>query len=1344
MSTKSVRNQILDSYLRTIQASFQENSPQLKLINYGTGSGKTHQLFQAIYQTIETHPNSQIIGIYIAPLREHLSVPGSLKSQYPDVPVYKIMGREMKTTDELSKKYKQWIPSILNNGDLWKRAAEAAKKIDSSKKKKDEKDDERSDEKAKAELQQVNAVIKRLEYVRRVGFGDDKLNKQQTNKAEHELNDLIESFLEFFIKCKFEQTHWPAECLNLMEIFFPLHLLREKSGILLLTYKKFETKIPYFKLRDEEWVSQEEYLDKYAHCEADTFGIAPANNSKKFIFALDEQEDGYQIMLQEKIKIVSPEDMAINNALSSIKREFSLLFSTQNQQNRALLNFLEKNKGAYEEFQEVIEKGKRIYPGLEKYLPIYERLTSEEGNSREFLKQVISIYQGIDESLEEIVKLFQDYNEKNPIELDWEVLSRVLSKFENNRSLLIPQELYKKYKDDLLNIFCYNDLYVYNIEPLKKLFLVKPVGGHVRITEETEKETEEKVSEGTSVAQLIYTIFAMGAQIKKIKDLLVNVLGAEDSQSRSLEIWSRQINKVKKANEERRGENPQLKYLNRDYVYESNKSMVNLKEISRYQHPDKKLIDPALTEVAIGSTVIFTSPEEKIKSILAKNANVLFLISATGGITGDLSTSYDFGYLEDELRSTSGQSYFQRMTGEEVSLCEQIRESRQSNRKITVKFFNQDLSSFPNQETQEVLATFEKLVLKDFIEDNKNRGLHRYKIQELNNFIRFLFYLLEDDEIQETIAFTQTLRFIKPFLEYCELLHHANFTFEQAQEHPNIYFLKVNHKKYQSKTRIKIVLYEASFNKRYNDKTTQKSYLDELKEEEGQKIFFISAYQSASKGLNPIVQTQNKKEKDFDSLILLTDSHYTMMKTKAKKKRGKDNLAQKSEDQDEQKSTTLQHFAIMKSIVSVTDSKEIKEFNQYLSEPEAGRFKAQQHQILLGKGIVQAIGRSERRDFPNQVSKIFLNEETRKNLVNFYNYLERGEADEIGKLSLNNDKVYLRVTEEEKKRCINDYKDHVNKEMDAASAFEAYRTKMLEEIELFKQNKNTIDITTAWEALRDPIAFRDPKQYLAKLKKSKLFPADFLESLFYHNSQQPEFTPYSAWEEEDGEKFQIISDSINGEKTYDYQKRLYPESLKTNGGGYDLEGNEIELRNDSTQEIYRLYRELIPDPEIFNRYIPRPHFFNDIFYPSLTENFVERWIQDVIFQGKDWKNIKTLYGFEQLSDFQKYNKLYELFDFYYLKNDTLFCIDVKAWSKASGNRLSQETEEKTKAKLKAIVSDYTEFATVRGLLLNLHGTAPIKRELSSTLWSGNLIYFDDSNCPVESKILRNFLFQAHN
>jgi hypothetical protein len=1299
---ESVRCQILNSYLTTIEESFQTNRSQLKLINYGTGSGKTHQLFKALFQTIKNYPDIQIVGIYIAPLTAHLSVPISVQSQYLDIPVYKLNSLEMKTTDESIKFYKQCIPSILNNKSLW----EKARKVSYQEKVED----------SQQNLKAVQGVISRLEYFKNIYFGDKDFKEYEILKARREINKLFESFLEFIIKHDLHKKHCKKDFLKLIEIFFPLYLLQEKSGILLLTYKKFETKIPYFKPNSETWIKKSEYLDQYV--------IQCTSSSNKFIFAFDEQEDGYQIILDEKIDIISPEALAINNALSSIIREFSLLFSKQNKENRKLLKFLAQNKGAFHELQEHIEKNKNIQPQLQEYAPEYQRLTSEEGNSIEFLQEAISINKGLEKSLEEIVAIFDDYNEDNPIELSFEMLARVLAKFENTKSLLIPQKLYNQISDELMNIFSYNNLYIYNIESLKNLFLSKKPDGHVHID-------EAEVSDKTSVAELIYTILVMRSQIKNIKDILVNVLDAEDSQSRSLDIWSQQISKVQKANENEKKitENKKTKYLNRHYVYESNKSMINIKEIARY----KQLIDPKLREVSIGSTAIFTSPEDKISSILANNSHIIFLISATGGIIGDLTTSYDLCYLEDKLRDESGQSSFKPMNQSEIELCEQIREYRQKNREITVNFFNPDASSFPNDQTQAVVERFIELNLPNFINGIKQEitFFSRYKEQELIKFIHFLFYLFEDDSIQEMLVFTQTLRWIEKLVSFCEQINHDNFTFTKSSDNPNIYYVKVNHsKKYKSDITIKLILYKASFDKNYYDQASRRTYLDELVEEEGQKILFISAYQSASKGLNPIIKTQNGEEKDFDSLVLLMDSFYTVMNSTAKK----------SKDKNPEKSTTHYHFALMKSIVNLGDSNlEIKDFNQYLSQPEASQFRQQQHQILLGKGILQAIGRTERRDFPGQVIKIFINEETRKNLIDLYNYLEGEESNEIRKLSVNNYAVYLNVREEEKKRAIPDYEEHIYDEIDAELAFQKFRTTMLNEIELFHQKQNTFDIMKVWQALRDPIVFRDPQKYLNKLRKFKEIPDEFIDSLFYENSEQYKFTPHLASVEEDGKNFQIISDSIHAEKRYYYQQRLYPEYLKTNSPGYDVEGNEIEVLNPFTHSIYRLYNSLIPQPEIFNHYIPRPCFFYDMLYPSLTENFVQRWIQDIIFQGKNWEAIKAVYGFEQLLDFKKYSKLYEKFDLYYIKDNMLFCIDVKAWTQASGNRLSSETLEKTKNKLNTILSDYPEFSVVKGLLLNLHANKEKNDKHSSTLFSGNLIYFDSCNYPVESSILRDFL-----
>ncbi|MEM7594120.1 MAG: hypothetical protein AAF383_21855 [Cyanobacteria bacterium P01_A01_bin.83] len=170
---------------------------------------------------------------------------------------------------------------------------------------------------------------------------------------------------------------------------------------------------------------------------------------------------------------------------------------------------------------------------------------------------------------------------------------------------------------------------------------------------------------------------------------------------------------------------------------------------------------------------------------------------------------------------------------------------------------------------------------------------------------------------------------------------------------------------------------------------------------------------------------------------------------------------------------------------------------------------------------------------------------------------------------------------------------------------------------------------------------------------------------------------------------------------------------------------------------------MIPRPEVFDTYIPRLSFFNDILYPSLTENFVEHWIEEVIFNNQNWENIKQYYGFTQLTDYQNYPQLYEQFDLYYVKGNILFCIDVKAWSKYSDKNLAQKTVNKAKKKLKTITKNHEEFSLVKGLLLNLHAPKEKITEHSSTLFSGNLIYFDSHNCPVESDILRDFLFQRN-
>jgi hypothetical protein len=147
------RNRIVDSYLATIEKSIRDDRPQIKLINFGTGSGKTHQLFQAICETIRKYPDRQFVGVYVAPLREHLQVPGGVIEQYPEIPTYKINSLEMKTTDELLKSYKTWIQQILVNNSFW-----ASTTGNSSRE---------NAQYAKQNLRNAKTVISRLEYLKK-------------------------------------------------------------------------------------------------------------------------------------------------------------------------------------------------------------------------------------------------------------------------------------------------------------------------------------------------------------------------------------------------------------------------------------------------------------------------------------------------------------------------------------------------------------------------------------------------------------------------------------------------------------------------------------------------------------------------------------------------------------------------------------------------------------------------------------------------------------------------------------------------------------------------------------------------------------------------------------------------------------------------------------------------------------------------------------------------------------------------------------------------------------------------------------------------------------------------
>ena len=241
------RDSIEQTYLRVIENSFQEDRPQIKLVNFGTGSGKTHQLFQAVCETIRKYPDHQIIGLYVAPLREHLKVPFEVKRDNPGINFYVLYSQEWRIGEDFLKKYKQYIPITQKNKKLW----DTLRKENTQDKVLE----------ARQNLENVLKAISRYEFLQRADFGDSKLVSSETIKAQRDINGLMEKFLETLIKSQPDEDQWTDECRWLVEVFFPLHYLRKKSGFLMLTYEKFETRIPYFDYNGVKWVRKNDYLD---------------------------------------------------------------------------------------------------------------------------------------------------------------------------------------------------------------------------------------------------------------------------------------------------------------------------------------------------------------------------------------------------------------------------------------------------------------------------------------------------------------------------------------------------------------------------------------------------------------------------------------------------------------------------------------------------------------------------------------------------------------------------------------------------------------------------------------------------------------------------------------------------------------------------------------------------------------------------------------------------------------------------------------------------------------------------------------------------------------------------
>jgi hypothetical protein len=419
----------------------------------------------------------------------------------------------------------------------------------------------------------------------------------------------------------------------------------------------------------------------------------------------------------------------------------------------------------------------------------------------------------------------------------------------------------------------------------------------------------------------------------------------------------------------------------------------------------------------------------------------------------------------------------------------------------------------------------------------------------------------------------------------------------------------------------------------------------ELKNEQT-KIAFISSYKSAGTGLNLFTRYTYKDEgvnkkfdEDFERLVLINSPHYSDISNKEDGLNSIKNYV-----------LLLKHYADKKVDI------QLKDFGVNLVEGENYNILMQEHNMSILKDIMQAVGRVERRDTLLN-TEIFLPSDVIDDLAIQFSRLKKDKGNELifQSMSLLNyqlmeyclDKVVKESFESEKKR--DEFSAKMASDWEEIDSFlDNYLNRRLNDAR--KGNKSAVKLN---EALRHIDCIENPQRYIANLLKIDEIKDDedfyYAISNFYLNLD--DFKKIRFCTKENNKK--ILTDLTDGDRVYKPADAICPQYHKA-------------VKNDgSAKNILKAIFNLNFEDKLFKDMLPHP-----VMLPLLKGNVGEYMFKQCLKEI----HIKPLEVDEIFEELE--STVYELFDFYVLSEDKLFCIDVKNWSPSDKEDLSLNTKDK--------------------------------------------------------------------
>lgn len=819
-------------------------------------------------------------------------------------------------------------------------------------------------------------------------------------------------------------------------------------------------------------------------------------------------------------------------------------------------------------------------------------------------------------------------------------LNQILGIFSNNLNhIVIDSSELEQIIHICKNVFSITPKRFFNEEGLKKI----RIASHANNTEcRIYFEREETDTNPTmhDILQALMCVFAACSHINDPDFRSMIRHGAENSQNSLLDNFVRRAVSAR-ANVDAmfdRVDNENL-YIDEFFTYFTPKVVFSIEKVNDLSFRSPQLKNKVY--VTFRLDLFEALPEVTLMRVLHNTANSVVCLSATSGFKNSYSGNYCRPVMQkygSDTRDNLDYCSIYR-TNDDAEKLQQLRESREEARNVSIKeFVNTEKNQITDAHNKKDFSDRYSFWLKS-LRPHFKKNDNQYRIDGFKRQIEAM--LLAAYDKKNTLVLSLSNKFGRVVRDFIQSKTGKLVKGLKVIDEDNQKIFEI--KPFDNGITLRVILFDAQLAKVLKIEEYLKLHHTNI------KIAFISAYQSAGTGLNLFTHYENEGiDEDFERLVLVNDPFYSNI------------LTPNGINSIENYVLLLKHYA------DETKSYQLKDFDVNLVSGNNYHILMQEHSMSILKDIMQAIGRIERRD-TYMDTEIFLPSDIIDNMALQLSRVKKEGNDLVFQsMSLLNHKL----TE----YCLNKVREHSFKSDDEREQFSSTVAETGQAIDSFfkehlkgkrlnearQGDKSAVALN---EALRSYDCIIEPQKYVDRLLALPEIKADpffqYVVSNFYLRLEG-DLKRITLCTKDSDRK--ILTDLADGDKIYQPYNWILPNYHKSIR-------HECSTSTNVLHSIFRLEKELSKG------YLPHPAML-----PLFKGNIGEYMFAECL----KLMNIKPLIVDEMFTQLNP--MVYELFDFYILTGNKVFCIDVKNWSASfDKEQLSLETHDKALRKRQTLV-----------------------------------------------------------